>query len=81
MKKIYKKGNYVIVDDGTNVLLFNIYRSYFQIYPSSFKLVNQTGLNYQILISEIGTFYDETGSTAFNESSLKLFLSQNTGKS
>jgi hypothetical protein len=81
MKKIYKKGNYVIVDDGTNVLLFNIYRSYFQIYPNSFKLVNQTGLNYQILTSEIGTFYDEAGSIAYTEATLKQFLSQNTGKS
>ncbi len=81
MKKIYKKGNYVIVDDGTNVLLFNIYRSYFQIYPETFKLVNQTGLSYQILISEIGTFYNEAGSTAYTETTLKQFLSENTGKS
>lgn len=80
MNKIYLSGNYVIVEkDG------NVYE-----YPRTLSVYTLEGSNYVIKeriddgqfvipISQIGTYFDETGAVAYDEASLVAFLRTNTG--
>lgn len=82
MKKIYKSGNYVIVENGTSVLEYAIGKTVYNLDNSVYYIVEQSGQGIGktgIPISDISNWFDEAGSTAYTEATLVTFLRTNTG--
>ena len=82
MKKIYKSGNYVIVENGDNVFEYAIGKTVYNLDNSVYYIIEQSGQGIGktgIVISDITNWYDEAGSTAYTEETLVSFLRTNTG--
>lgn len=77
MKKIYTKDNYVIVDLAGVLIPFTEDSVYVEGIDSF--LIKDDDQDFTIGFSEIATFFNLAGDTAFSESTLRTFLRQNTG--
>jgi len=80
MKKAYLYNNYVVIEDGINVYLFNIYNSFTVVNSNDYTVQSSVGNRAVILIADASNWYDETGTIPFNAASLLLFLETYTGQ-
>ena len=80
MKKAYLYNNYVIIEDGINVYLFNIYNSFTVVNSNDYTIQSSVGNRAVILIADAPNWYDETGTIPFDADSLLLFLETYTGQ-
>ncbi len=80
MKKAYLYNNYVVIEDGINVYLFNIYNSFTVVNSNDYTIQSSVGNRAVILIADAPNWYDETGTIPFDADSLLLFLETYTGQ-
>lgn len=80
MKKAYLYNNYVVIEDGTNTFLFNIYNSFTVVNANDYTVQSAVGNRAVILIADATNWYDETGTIPFDADSLLLFLETYTGQ-
>lgn len=80
MNKLYTVGNYIIAIIGANTFEYARSKSIYTKEGNSYEIreaLDNGVLN--IAISDIGNWYDESGTIAFTESTLVEFLRSNTG--
>lgn len=80
MKKAYLYNNYVVIEDGTNTFLFNIFQSFTVVNTNDYTIQSTIGNRAVILIADAPNWYDETGTIPYDASSLLLFLETYTGQ-
>tara|TARA_R110002049_G_scaffold2057_2_gene14899 strand:- start:265 stop:1065 length:801 start_codon:yes stop_codon:yes gene_type:complete len=79
MKKLYKSGNYLIIDKGNGKT--NEYPCMHSVYTlnnGAYEIKEHLGGKTIIPISEISSYFDILGTTAFTEETLVEFLRENT---
>ena len=82
MDKIYLKGNYIVVEQRTEVFVFPKYYTVYTETPDSYlisALVGGFGTKLAIDRADITNFYDEAGSVAWTESTFEIFIRENSG--
>jgi hypothetical protein len=80
MKKAYLYNNYVVIEDGTNTFLFNIFQSFTVVNTNDYTIQSTIGNRAVILIADAPNWYDETGTIPYDAASLLLFLETYTGQ-
>lgn len=80
-KEIYIKGNYIYIDDEVaHIRRFPMSKTDFGKDALRWRITNRVTLEeFEILIADIGDWYDETGLIAFSEATLDTLLEDNTG--
>lgn len=82
MDKIYLKDNYIVVEESG---LKYVFPKYYTVYTQDATFIKltciyaQIGTNRTIEIANIGSYYNESGTTAWTLSTLETFLRLNTG--
>lgn len=79
MNKLYISGNYIIAEYGANTYEYPISHSAYTVEDGAYKIkeVIDDG-TLAIAIADIPNWFDEAGTTAFSEATLKTFLRTNT---
>jgi hypothetical protein len=79
MLKIYLSNRYVIIDMNGVIKPYSSKDSFFDETPTSFVIVNNnTQGRISIAFADAGTWFDEAGTTAYTETTLRTFLQTNT---
>ena len=79
MKKIYKSGNYVIIEKGDGkVFEYPCMHSVYTFINDTYQIKEHLGGKTIISISEISSYFNLLGDTAYTEETLREFLRENT---
>ena len=78
MKKIYLSDNYVIIDLAGVLIPFPPQSEYTDNLDSFYLKSNED--EFIVGFTEVATFFNLAGDTAYTEATLRIFLRQNTGK-
>lgn len=81
MKKLYKTGNYLVVEDGNSVNNFSIYYSHISLDKDSVTLHNRLVPEKQRFDLNASEEWQDDNGTYYNRESLMLFLNTYTGLS